>query len=134
MWTTNEMTEPAFRFDPATWLEDVSVQVMSSSSQGIYLKLLCRAWLAEVRGELSCHLNELPRLLRCTDSELELFLTEATAVELVELECERHGTVTLISKRMAKEEKSRRLNRLRQRRYRAKRACEARNAEASELI
>jgi len=116
-----------FRFDPRHWLEDIPVQVMSSASRGIYVNLLCRARGAERRGELSGQLIELAKSLICTTGELDRFFLEARALELVELVHGHDGRITLIDKRMAREEKAREKNRLRQARFRSRQAREKRN-------
>ena len=41
---------PAFQFYPKDWLSSQRVAAMSSAQKGVYIDLLCHAWLADDCG------------------------------------------------------------------------------------
>jgi hypothetical protein len=68
--------QPAFQFYPADWLKDTELQMCSMSTQGIWINLLCRMWQQKERGKISGTKQQFMRLIGCSESEFETFLSE----------------------------------------------------------
>jgi hypothetical protein len=110
------MKLPAFQFYPGDWLRDPELQMASTISRGIWINALCRMWDAQARGKLSGTAAELARVCSCTIEEFELFLADIRRFKFANLTI-RDAYLTLINRRMVRDEKARRDNANRQKRY-----------------
>ncbi|HQN36169.1 MAG TPA: hypothetical protein PK019_22390 [Sedimentisphaerales bacterium] len=115
---------PAFQFYPNDWLGDAELSMCSFATRGIWITMICRMWYAKTRGQLSGTREQLCRLLGCTAAELDEFLRENSVTKFADVtEC--NESVTVINRRMREDDKSRNNGKLRVRRHREKRACNA---------
>jgi hypothetical protein len=108
---------PAFQFYVKDWLSDPELQCVSASTRGLWIDALCYMWQAPVRGKLSATLEEMAKLLRATNGDLNKFLEDAKRHEFVTVTI-RDNEVTLINRRMFREYNDKENHRLRQQRYR----------------
>lgn len=124
---------PAFQFYVKDWLSDPELQCVSASTKGIWIDALCYMWEAPERGKLTGTREELGKLLRATNGDFIQFLEDAKKhkfCDLIESACdalvtERNKNVTLINRRMFREQKSKDNHALRQERYRDKKRSDA---------
>lgn len=104
--------QPAFQFYPADWLRDPKLQMVSMSSQGVWINFLCAMWYSDIRGEITGSVPDLCRLIGCNRRELKRFLDENGTHKFADV-VESNGSVTVINRRMRREEKAREDNRKR---------------------
>jgi hypothetical protein len=117
---------PAFQFYPSDWSRDLEEHPLEI--EGAWIRICCKLWWSETRGELSRTIEQWARILR---------VDQAMAVEILRyLSIEKIGDVkingalgfsinfptpndilTVISRRMIKDERNRNLNTLRQRKW-----------------
>ena len=114
---------PSFPFYPADWRKDSALQMCSFSTQGIWINLLCAMWESNKRGKLTGMNGDYCRLIGCSAEEFNRFLSENEAHKFADVtNCD--GTVTVINRRMAREERARQQSRESTKRYRDKK-CDA---------
>ena len=94
---------PAGQFYWADWLSDTELQAASAPSRGIWINLLCHMWFAENRGKIVGTQAELIRLANCTEHEFTNFLHEVARKRFGNIR-RRHDNITLISRRMIRDE------------------------------
>jgi hypothetical protein len=124
---------PAFQFYVKDWLGDAELQMATSSSRGIWINALCFMWEAKERGKLVGTIEELSKLLFSSNGDFIQFLEDVKRhkfadVSIVEKNVEicgnlmpvtvRNNLVTLINRRMYREQKEREITRLRVQRFR----------------
>lgn len=106
---------PAFMFYTGDWLKDPCLSLCSPATRGIWIDALSR--MHELRGgSLTGTPDQLARALRCSVADLQSALHELKATEAADVRYS-NGMVTLINRRMAREEKARVDAALRKRRY-----------------
>lgn len=108
---------PAFQFYVKDWLSDTALQSASSSTRGIWINMICRMWWNETKAEIRGNKTSLCRLLNCTNRELNIFFRENDVLGFCYTSQDHNGTITIINRRMQREEKRRQSNRLRQKRW-----------------
>lgn len=108
---------PAFQFYVRDWLSDPALQSCTSSTKGLWINALCYMWEATERGKLVGTRGSMARLLGATEVEMDQFMADAHATKFANV-TESDGKVTLINRRMAREEKERAGSKLRMRRHR----------------
>ena len=110
---------PAFQFYPADWLRGTQLQMATLTSQGIWINLLCAMWWAPERGVLTGTVEELRRLVKANPRQFSQFLQDVSGLKFADLQTS-DTSVTLISRRMVREEKARKSGAERQARMREK--------------
>jgi hypothetical protein len=111
----NEMKAPAFMFYPNDWIRDT--RILSPLSRGIWVDMLCFMWYAVERGKLEGTPEDFHRQLSCTEREFNKAINEINFKKIADVTiC--NGIVTVINRRMRKEEKERESTRLRVKRHR----------------
>jgi len=115
---------PAFQFYVKDWLGDAELQMATSSTRGIWINALCFMWEAKERGKLTGKREELAKLLGSTNGDFEQFLEDSKRHRFGDV-TERSSFVTLINRRMYREQKEREITRLRVRKFRSKKKCNA---------
>jgi len=114
----NVAKNPAFQFYGKDWLADPALQAASSSSRGIWANTLCYMWESVTRGKISGTINELSMLLRASNGDFSLFLDEIQRLKFGDVTiC--NNLVTLINRRMFREQKQRENTRLRVAKFRS---------------
>lgn len=115
------MKAPAFQFYVKDWLSDPQLRMTSLSTRGAWIDLLCYMWEAPERGKLEIENEEiLGRMVGGNNGEIRTLLKEANALSFCDISVTNHGTITLCNRRMFRDEKDRKNNRLRQQRHRDK--------------
>lgn len=111
---------PWMQFYPADYLLDT--QPLSPLARGIWMDVICLLWRADTIGTLSHPVERWLRVLRCSETEWVTACSELSEYHICDIAVTANGNVTLISRRMCKEEKIRKATRLRVRRYRSNKA------------
>jgi len=115
---------PAFQFYVRDWLSDPCLRQASHAQRGIWMDCLCYMWEAPERGVLSGTVDSLCHLLRVDAAELQRFVATANVTKFADVTfC--NNDVTLINRRMVRDEKDRKNTRLRVARHRENQACNA---------
>lgn len=115
---------PAFQFYPADWLSDMELQACDPVTRGIWINFLCYMWKAPERGKLEGNLQEFCRLGGCTKEQLLQFINDAKKHKFCDVNVrltffirKNDAIMTLINRRMYKDEIKRLSHRERQKRY-----------------
>lgn len=128
---------PAFQFYVADWISDT--RHISVTARGAWMDILCTMWRAPEQGVLSMPIGGFSRLLGTTNEETAAILNELIEMGVCDRDVTRDASVThaygditptsvtvddvritIISRRMSRDAKSRKLAKDRQLRYRSK--------------
>ena len=124
---------PFMQFYPADWLQDV--QVLTLEAQGAWIKLLCAMWVAPERGKIIWGYREFETFWGRSKDATELLIDDLSAVADVSLRdsddniAENHDNaveITIISRRMVREEIKRKQGLEADKRYREGKTSEKR--------
>jgi hypothetical protein len=94
---------PAFQFYPGDWTRDMDDQDLEI--EGAWIRIICRLWWSETRGEATKPLKEWARILR---------KTEQKTIKIFQILFEKHiasgsildnQSITIISRRMVNDDK-----------------------------
>ncbi len=110
-------------------LTDTQLRAATPSTKGIWVDSLCLMHVAPNRGILTGTVPELCRLLGITEQEFTTFLDEVKRLQFASV-TEDNRIITLVNRRMVRDEKERKDNALRQARYRKSKG----NAKGNEKI
>jgi len=115
---------PAFQFYVKDWLSDPELQCVSASTRGMWIDALCYMWQARERGKLTGTVEELSKLLRATNGDFTKFMEDVKRHRFADVTMRdadvtnRDNEVTLINRRMLREENDKENHALRQKAYR----------------
>jgi len=110
---------PAFQFYTGDWRKDVELHKMTFLARGIWIEMLMCMWDSNDRGKLEGSQDELSRIIGCTKEELVEAINELSVTKTADVtNC--NGKVTIINRRMYREEKYRKNTKLRVFKYREK--------------
>ena len=115
---------PAFQFYPGDWMQDT--RCISVAAKGAWIDLLCAMWRSQTRGKLSLPMLGYARLIGATVDQTETLINELIDMRICDSETNGNGNVTLINRRMSREEQERISTRCRVRKFRnaeGKRTC-----------
>lgn len=102
----------------------------SMSTRGVWFEMLCCMWDAPQRGKIEGTHEQLARLLGCSTLELTSAISEINVTKIGDVtEC--NGIVTVINRRMYREQKEKESGALRVKRHREKNQC---NGESNEDV
>lgn len=101
------------------WLSDPELQCVSASSRGMWIDALCYMWEAPERGKLAGTPEEMAKLLRATNGDFTQFMNDVKRHKFATVTI-RDNEVTLINRRMFREQKSKENHALRQDKYRVR--------------
>ena len=114
---------PAFQFYPMDWMRDLEEHPLEV--EGAWIRLVCKLWWSETRGALTRTLTQWSKVLRESEEKtltlLHYLQVEGVATINPEINLENlngNGLVTIISRRMVREEKAREATRLRVQKHR----------------
>lgn len=110
---------PAFQFYPGDWRRDTQVQMASMETRGVWIEMLCCMWDAPDRGKLTGDIQSLSRLLGCETNVLTRSLVEIERYKIGDV-ITNGNDITIINRRMSRDDKKLNSNRDRQRRLREK--------------
>lgn len=119
---------PAFQFYPGDWMQDT--RVLSLAAKGAWIDLLCAMWRSQTRGKLSLPWVGYARLIGASVEQTKAAIGELIDMQICDYDTDGNadcnGNVTLINRRMLREERERELTRCRVERHRnadVKRDC-----------
>lgn len=112
---------PAFFFYPGDWRRDTQVQMANMETRGIWIEMICCMWDAPERGKLTGTIEEVARMLGCDTNVLTRSLVELERLKIADV-TNSHNEVTIINRRMSREEKTKKNARLRKRSQREREA------------
>lgn len=114
---------PAFQFYIGDWLKDT--RILTPLTRGIWIDMLCFMWHAEERGKIEGNKDQLTRLLSCKIEEIDSAVEELKLTRIADVSVTKslHVTdcneiVTVINRRMYREENERKLTRCRVQKFR----------------
>lgn len=116
---------PAFQFYPGDWLRDTQVQMASMETKGVWIQMLCNMWFSPAKGELNGSWTSLSRLLGCDIETLQKTVKEIKEYGIADVTCngdvtKSNNDVTIINRRMYREDKARKDTALRVQKHRSK--------------
>lgn len=114
---------PGFYFYVMDWLTDTELRRASLSTRGLWIDILCLMWKTpstdKTRGEITLHFDEIVEMVPGADVTLvTLFVTEAERYKFCDICVTDNNMVTLVNRRMKKNDKRREQGRLRQQTFR----------------
>jgi hypothetical protein len=115
---------PAFQFYPGDWRRDTQVQMARMETRGVWFEMLCCMWDAPERGKLTGGKLEIARLLGCDVEVLQRALNEIEKLKIADV-TNGNNEVTIINRRMKREQKQRESTRLRVKRHRSNKTSNA---------
>ncbi len=110
---------PASQFYWGDLKRDVEYHLMSFEARGIWVEMLTCMWDARERGKIEGTLENLAGLLGCPQDRLQKAIEEVNVTKTGDV-TNRNGNVTIINRRMFREEKQKESIRYRVRKYREK--------------
>lgn len=106
---------PAFQWYPNDYLRDT--RVLSLPSRGAWADMLNYMWYSEDRGVLTGTHEQFARMLSCSVQEIENVILELSVTKIANVtNC--NGVVTVMNRRMYREDKERKSTRLRVQKFR----------------
>jgi len=109
---------PYMQFYPADYQRDT--RCLSMASKGAWMDMLCVLWNAPKRGQRTLSVEEWGRELGCPSPEVSLYITDLKYHQIGKFIEENDGKITIISRRMVRDERIRRLAAKRQQKQRDK--------------
>ncbi len=111
---------PWFKFYPADWVK--GTRALTNKEKGVWMDLLCYMWENKERGQITADWESLARMVGLEWLECEGVIRNMSRrglFEIVESEnlTEPNRNLTLISRRMERDENTRESNRLRQKKH-----------------
>jgi len=104
------------KFYPGDWVQDTAT--LTLAARGAWIDLLAAMWRSKPRGKLTLDVAGYARLLRADETETRATIAELSLREICETVTDANGNVTLVSRRMTREEKHRESTRYRVERFR----------------
>jgi uncharacterized protein YdaU (DUF1376 family) len=108
---------PWMKFFPNDYLADT--RGLSPEEKGMWMDLICYAWQSPTRGTISYPIDSLSRMLGASREALEAVLKSLRFQGIAEITFDSHANVTVVSRRMLRDEKERDSARLRKQRERS---------------
>ena len=104
------------KFEIDRWRADLDEHPLEI--EGAWIRICCRLWAAPQRGSLTLSTERWATILRYDETNANRVIDYLLNEKIASGKREHNGYVTLVSRRMIKEEKEREFNRLRQQTYR----------------
>lgn len=106
---------PAFQWYPNDYLRDT--RILSLPSRGAWADMLNYMWYAEDRGVLIGTHDQFARMLSCSPEEIKQVINELSTTKIADV-TNGNGIVTVINRRMYREERERKSTRFRVQKFR----------------
>lgn len=131
---------PYIQFYPADWLQDT--MPLSLAAKGAWINILCAQWRSQSRGALTLPLTGWARQIGASVEQtkaaifelVDMHICDCPSHENVSLVTDHNEKITLVNRRMVREEKSRESNACRQQRFRNKKVTQPDNASVTPYI
>lgn len=123
---------PAMQFYWNDYLRDT--RILTPATRGLWVDMLGFMWYAEERGKLQGTYSQYSRLLSCTESEASEAIKELSVTKVADVthsNGDGNGVVTVVNRRMFREQKSKESTRLRVQRHRNGKNNEGCNGEGN---
>jgi uncharacterized protein YdaU (DUF1376 family) len=120
---------PAFQFYPGDWVQDT--RILSLQARGAWIDLLCVMWRSPERGNLTLTYVDYSRIFGTSVDQTKAAISELVEKKICDAVTNGNGTVTLINRRMAREEKERESTRYRVHKFRNKECNAGSNANVT---
>lgn len=111
---------PYMPFFPSDWIRDT--RCLCVATRGVWVDILCELWHAPQRGTKTMTIAQWARAVGCSTEEFKAALQELESQSIPNITRDSDAQVTLLSRRMIRDEKVRELKNLRQKKYRDKEA------------
>jgi hypothetical protein len=109
---------PAFQFYPNDWSHDLEEH--SLEIEGAWIRICCKLWWSETRGQLNRTIDQWAKILRLDETNCQRILNYIETWKIGDIQRTSNGEVTIISRRMLRDEIDRQNNALRQQRFKDK--------------
>lgn len=109
---------PAFQFYPSDWSRDLEEHPLEI--EGAWIRICCKLWWSETRGQLTRTPEQWAKILRVDLATSNAHLMYIKTWQIGNIDVTPNGDITVISRRMLKDEKERESNCLRQKRFQEK--------------
>lgn len=93
---------PSFQFYPGDWMKDPALSMCAPATRGIWVDLLCAIHELDHAGQVTGTPEQLSRLCRCSVAQFVDALSEIRLTRSADV-TERNGIVTVISRRMKRD-------------------------------
>lgn len=120
---------PSFQFYPMDWCRDLDEHPLEI--EGAWIRIICRLWWAEPRGVLTRSIDQWARILRVSHADVTRIFDYISTYKIGDISVTCNGDVTVMSRRMFRDDKARRQATERQRRKRCHAQCHADVTDAS---
>jgi hypothetical protein len=97
---------PAFQFYPGDWRRDTQVQMATMETRGVWFEMICCMWDSPDRGKISGDIQQLARMLGCDTNVLSRSLVEIERLKIADV-TNGHKEITIVNRRMSREQKVR---------------------------
>lgn len=108
---------PAFQLYTGDWLKDPNLSMCSPATRGIWMDLICAMHENDRSGIVTGPLVGLARLCRCSPEEMKISLEELKDTKTACV-TDHHKKITVTNRRMERESKERKNNKIRQAKFR----------------
>ncbi len=106
---------PAFQFYPSDWSRDLEEHPLEI--EGAWIRICCKLWWSETRGKLTRTNEQWAKILRVYPDDAERILNYINSYKIGDVLPDSNKNLTVISRRMLRDEKDRQNNCLRQKRH-----------------
>lgn len=110
---------PFMKFFPKDWIADMLQHPLEIG--GAWINIICHLWESPTRGESTMTLQQWTRILGNTEEKAGFIISYLMQYKIADIVTLGNGKVTVISRRIKREEKEREFSRLRQRRFKESR-------------
>lgn len=109
---------PAFQFYVGDYIQDT--RMVTLMARGAWVDLLCRMWSSQPRGQITSSYPGYARLFGCTADQAKQVICELIDANICDSVTNGHGDVTLMSRRMLRDEQARNQATIRQQKHRSR--------------
>lgn len=121
---------PYMQFFVADWLTDTALSRLSFEAKGFWIDLLCFLWKSETRGEIVGSYEDIANLMGCNSDTVERHILRLKDTKTADVTIS-NSEVTVINRRMIREERARQASRSRQSTYRQRQKLQGSNASVT---
>lgn len=126
----NSGKNPAFQFYPNDWFRDLAEHPLEI--EGAWIRIICKLWWSENRGKMSLNLKQWSRVLGESEDKTKEIINYLFTEKIADV-TKSNSVVTVMNRRMLRDDKLRKDNALRQERYRvSQKSNETSNGEKTE--
>ena len=109
---------PAFQFYPADYMRDT--RILSLQARGAWADVLCIMWFSQDKGRCNADVTQMKHLWGVDEHTVKAILDEFKACNICAFETDCNGNVTLVNRRMVRDEKERQSTKDRVKKFREK--------------